>query len=752
MSNDKTLALVIVVLFSLVSPSVGQTLISDELNVGGDASQIEEFREILSSAQILSEVGQTVDDTLTARIIFNLTIEYDSLANGSGDLGFSSFQMFSAGREAFAVGNWFQGRHWGGFLLGGVDSFPADFTFDTVNGAFAENDSESGIDLAVNEPRSIQLDFEYIAGADDILTVRFDGQEFVTVGSYEFDQLAVRSGQNGEQAADFTGMSITVISVPECKVDLVDLVDDFVTTQGQNGFSYLALGDGRPVNTTNSSSVIDLLTFDGNASLGNGSATFTGPFYRGPEGGFPYVQNETDRGYLALHPTATSSEPALAAAVGYEFSELGTFRVTGQFARANDFRLAGNGVDIGIYLNEDFSNPVFESTISSDHAVDPDDPFSGTGAVSFDEVIQVEIGDRLTFVVFADAQGLDAGFDVTALRGQIAPEPLVDLVDDFVTTQGQNGFSYLALGDGRPVNTTNSSSVIDLLTFDGNASLGNGSATFTGPFYRGPEGGFPYVQNETDRGYLALHPTATSSEPALAAAVGYEFSELGTFRVTGQFARANDFRLAGNGVDIGIYLNEDFSNPVFESTISSDHAVDPDDPFCGTGSISFDEVIQVEIGDRLTFAVFADAQGLDAGFDVTALRGQIIPDPVPGDFNRDGDVDADDIDFYSGNLGQPASFNTELDLNNDGTITLDDHDLHVTTLVETFNGETGALLGDINLDGSVNVLGDAFILVANLGNAGPFGYTAGDLNADGMVNVLGDAFRLVANLGLSNDR
>jgi len=120
------------------------------------------------------------------------------------------------------------------------------------------------------------------------------------------------------------------------------------------------------------------------------------------------------------------------------------------------------------------------------------------------------------------------------------------------------------------------------------------------------------------------------------------------------------------------------------------------------------------------------------------------------DFDRDGDVDADDIDFYNGNLGQPASFNPELDLNGDETISLADHDLHVMTLVQTSNGETGAVIGDVDLDGQVNVLGDALALVTSLGNTGPLGYADGDLNADGVVNVLGDALRLVANLGLSN--
>ena len=58
-----------------------------------------------------------------------------------------------------------------------------------------------------------------------------------------------------------------------------------------------------------------------------------------------------------------------------------------------------------------------------------------------------------------------------------------------------------------------------------------------------------------------------------------------------------------------------------------------------------------------------------------------------------------------------------------------------------------AIPGDANLDGVVNVLGDAFILVANLGTTSGAGWVDSDFNADGMVNVLRDAFPLVANLG-----
>ena len=134
------------------------------------------------------------------------------------------------------------------------------------------------------------------------------------------------------------------------------------------------------------------------------------------------------------------------------------------------------------------------------------------------------------------------------------------------------------------------------------------------------------------------------------------------------------------------------------------------------------------------------------------LNGTLIElsEPVLGDFNADGDVDGDDVDFYIGNLNQPATGDlAQLDLNADDQVTIDDHNLHVTTLVQTSNGFVGALLGDINLDGEVDVLGDGVTLLRNLGQSAT-SRSLGDLNANGFVNVLGDAFILIGQLGQSN--
>lgn len=123
---------------------------------------------------------------------------------------------------------------------------------------------------------------------------------------------------------------------------------------------------------------------------------------------------------------------------------------------------------------------------------------------------------------------------------------------------------------------------------------------------------------------------------------------------------------------------------------------------------------------------------------------------VAGDFDGNFIVDGDDIDHVIDRFGATsASQLAEFDLTGDGQINSADLAFHVENLVQTTNGVCGTCLGDINLDGTVDVLGDAFILVANLGTVVD-SYTLGDLNGDGTVNVLGDAFILVGNLGKSN--
>ena len=149
------------------------------------------------------------------------------------------------------------------------------------------------------------------------------------------------------------------------------------------------------------------------------------------------------------------------------------------------------------------------------------------------------------------------------------------------------------------------------------------------------------------------------------------------------------------------------------------------------------ELLAISENDILVFDVI--------GYDIAPL-----PASVLGDFDGDLDVDLTDLDQYNGNLGVVAAGAlAELDLDGSGTIGAADFQQHFTTLVQTSNGITGTFAGDANLDGTVDVLNDAVILISNLGIAAT-SWAEGDFSADGTVNVLSDGFLLIGNLGSSN--
>ena len=119
---------------------------------------------------------------------------------------------------------------------------------------------------------------------------------------------------------------------------------------------------------------------------------------------------------------------------------------------------------------------------------------------------------------------------------------------------------------------------------------------------------------------------------------------------------------------------------------------------------------------------------------------------LPGDFDSDGNVGVIDLDQYSGRIGEQALGDlAQLDLVQDGVIDDNDAIYHYEFLIETSNGGIGTCAGDINLDGNVDVLSDAFTFVANLGQPAT-SWSQGDFNFDQVVDVLGDAFLLIENL------
>ena len=113
-----------------------------------------------------------------------------------------------------------------------------------------------------------------------------------------------------------------------------------------------------------------------------------------------------------------------------------------------------------------------------------------------------------------------------------------------------------------------------------------------------------------------------------------------------------------------------------------------------------------------------------------------------GDFDDDGDVDADDVDILCS--GDPAA-----DLNGDGDVDEDDLVILVADHLHWDNGVdfgTGTFRGDFNLDGAVNGT-DLSIMSANFGTT--VGFAGGNANCDATVNgtdlsILASTFGSVA--------
>ena len=127
--------------------------------------------------------------------------------------------------------------------------------------------------------------------------------------------------------------------------------------------------------------------------------------------------------------------------------------------------------------------------------------------------------------------------------------------------------------------------------------------------------------------------------------------------------------------------------------------------------------------------------------DYTEVR---VPGPSdPGDFDEDGDVDANDIDILYDNLGD-----TSYDL--DGDNDADENDM--TYLIENLvqlqdgSGRIGTKRGDFNLDGFVNAT-DLAIMNPNFGLSGK-NYPHGNANCDDLIDAT-DLAILGANFGFA---
>ena len=239
-------------------------------------------------------------------------------------------------------------------------------------------------------------------------------------------------------------------------------------------------------------------------------------------------------------------------------------------------------------------------------------------------------------------------------------------------------------------------------------------------------------------GPLADNSGPTETHALLVGSPAIDAGDDGVTQTEDQRGLARNF----NGVDIGAFERqaiEPIGTPPVVSSFTRDEGgpletLDRPD-LLSTISVSFDVDVSVSVDDLevrndTLGGSLVDTSGLIFNYDSTTQT-------ATWDFSNL----TLDAAFYSFELSSDivsASGNLGLDGDADGN--------SGGAFIEPIYV---AIPGDANLDGQVDVLGDAFELVGNLGVTGGATWAQGDFNGDGDVDVLGDAFILVGNLGRS---
>ena len=197
-------------------------------------------------------------------------------------------------------------------------------------------------------------------------------------------------------------------------------------------------------------------------------------------------------------------------------------------------------------------------------------------------------------------------------------------------------------------------------------------------------------------------------------------------------------RIVSGTVDIGAFefnANALPVPPAIVSTVRDEGGVLERPDLLTTYSVTFDADVNVEASDLTIVNELLSTENVDPS--AVAFTYDQATQTATWDFT----ALTLDAAFYSFELSDEivsATGNVGLDGDGDGNAG--------GNFVESVYV---ALPGDANLDGQVDVLDDAFALVANLGLTGGATWAQGDFNDDGVVDILGDAFILVGNLGRS---
>ena len=248
------------------------------------------------------------------------------------------------------------------------------------------------------------------------------------------------------------------------------------------------------------------------------------------------------------------------------------------------------------------------------------------------------------------------------------------------------------------------------------------------------------------------------------------------------------FNLIGDGQDLGGLTGTITGDPLlgplaFNAGPTETHALLPGSPAINAGD---DNVTQtedqrglarnfngVDIGafELQPVAPIVTSFTRDEGGTLDTLARPDLLSTISVSFNVDVSVSADDLEIRNDTLGGSLVNTSGLTFSYDAStqtatwdfssLTLDAgfYSFELSSDIASVDGNSSlggafseevyvALAGDANLDGRVDVLNDAFILVNNLGVTGGT-WTQGDFNGTGTVDVLGDAFILINNLGQS---